>query len=83
MLVSDLFDPQDLASYDNYVQSPESIVESLNGFLVVAIEEEGPSSAPSMGEEDESTAALHHSLSVLTFASIAYTFYIASIAYKY
>jgi hypothetical protein len=84
ILISDLFDPEDLASYDSFVQSPESMIESPDGYLLVSIEgeEEEPSSAPSVGEDDEedggATAALHyHSLSVMTFALIAYTFLMA------
>jgi hypothetical protein len=87
ILISDLFEPQDLLSYESFVQSPESMIESLDGYLLISTEEdqepslapsvgeEEPSSAPSVGEEDGATASLHHSLSVMTFASIAYTFW--------
>jgi hypothetical protein len=36
--ISDLFDPQDLVTFDSYVQSPESFIESLDGYLVLSIE---------------------------------------------
>jgi hypothetical protein len=84
ILISELFDPQDLLSYESFVQSPESMIESLDGYLLISIEEvegpstsvgeEEPSTAPSAREEDGATASLHRSLSVMTFASIAYTF---------
>jgi hypothetical protein len=82
-LISDLFDPQDLVSYDAFLLSPESLIESLDGYVLISMEEEESlppsssphegSSAPSMGEEDGATAALGHSLSVVIFASTVYT----------
>jgi hypothetical protein len=76
ILISDLFDPQDLVSFDNYVQSPASLIESIDGYLVISIEDEEtmpPSSLPEEAKKDGAASALYHSLSVVTFASIAYT----------
>jgi hypothetical protein len=111
--ISDLFAPEDLVSFDNFVQSPESFIESLDGYLLISMEEEEslepisssksseePSSAPSGGEEDigetaarpsskapeepasapsvgygdRATAALNHSIPIMTLASIVYAF---------
>jgi hypothetical protein len=65
--ISDLFDPQDLDSFDSYVQSPESLIESLDGYLVLSMEEE---------EKDSSDVVLVHRTSVFTMilATIACTF---------
>jgi hypothetical protein len=49
------------------------LIESIDGYLVISIEDEEtmpPSSSP---EEGVASSALHNSLSVVTFASIAYT----------
>jgi hypothetical protein len=77
ILISDLFDPQDLVTYDTFVQSPASFIESLDGYLLISIEEDEetmpPSSSPEEAKKDGAASALHHSLSVVTFASIAYT----------
>jgi hypothetical protein len=63
--ISDLFDPQDLISFDSYVQSPESSIESLDGYLVLSMEE----------EEDSSNAVLvHTSVFTIILATIACTF---------
>jgi hypothetical protein len=85
--ISDLFDPQDLVSYDSYVQSPESLIETLDGYLVLSMEEEEslspssmspeePSSTPNMGDGDSSNGVLVHHPSVFTMilATIACTF---------
>jgi hypothetical protein len=45
--ISYLFDPQDLVSFDSYVQSPESFIESLDGYLVLSMEAEESSSSGS------------------------------------
>jgi hypothetical protein len=77
ILISDLFDPQDLVSYDTYVKAPASLVESLDGYILISIEDEEtmpPSSSPEEAKKDGAASdVLHYSLSVVTFASIAYT----------